>query len=88
MIVDIVDPMLRTAIVVAEGLGVLERLPLPVDEAPRWMILNLFKHTMRQHYLRDVVCILGAVHEELHPSQSCTNVSVAPNGFAIMYASM
>ena len=28
-IVDIVDPMLRT-IVAAEGLGVLERLPLPV----------------------------------------------------------
>ena len=67
-IVDIVDPMLRT-IVAAEGLGVLECLPLPVDKAPRRMILNLLEHTMRRHYLCDVVCISGAVHEESYPSQ-------------------
>ncbi len=42
-IVDIVNPMLHT-IVAAEGLDVLEHLPLPVDEAPHWMILNLLEH--------------------------------------------
>jgi hypothetical protein len=53
-IVDIVNPMLRM-IVAAEGLGVLERLPPPVDEAPCQMILNLLEHNMRRHYLHDVV---------------------------------
>ncbi len=67
-IVDILDPMLCT-IVAAEGLGILERLSLPVNKAPRWMIVNLLEHTMHQHYLRDVVCISGAVHEESYPSQ-------------------
>ncbi len=53
-IVDIVDTMLRT-IVAAKGLGVLERLPLPVTKAPRRMILNLLEHTMCRHYRPDVV---------------------------------
>ena len=64
-IVDIVDPMLCT-VEVAEVLGVLECLPLvPIDEAPHWMILNFLEDTVRQHYLCDVVCTSGAVHEEL-----------------------
>jgi hypothetical protein len=62
-IVDNVDSMLCT-VVAAEGLGVLERLPLPVDEAPHRMILNFLRDTVRPHYLCDVVCISGAVHKE------------------------
>jgi hypothetical protein len=62
-IVDIVDPMLCT-VVAAEGLGILERLPLPVNKAPRWMILNFLEDTVRRHDLCDVVCILGAMHKE------------------------
>ena len=66
--VDILDPMLGT-VVAAEGPGVLERLPLPVNKAPHQVILNFLEDPMRRHDLCDGVCILGAVHEETEPSQ-------------------
>ena len=45
-IVDIVYPMLGT-VVATEGLGVLKRLSFPIDEAPRWVVLDYLKASVR-----------------------------------------